>query len=176
MTGASSRVCVAQIGAAHGIRGEVRLRSFTGEPEAIKRYGALETEDGKRSLEIVSLRPQKDMFVARLKGVDDRNAAEALRNTRLYVSRERFGKTEEDEFFHADLIGLDVFDRGGTKLGSIAAVENFGAGDLIEIAPVSGDPTYYLPFTKRAVPEIDIAGKRVVVDPPSEIEGDEEEA
>jgi 16S rRNA processing protein RimM len=118
-------------------------------------------------IEIASLRPQKDMFVARIKGVDDRNAAEALRNLRLYVPRERLGKTGEDEFFHADLIGLAVSDTGGAPLGRIVAVENFGAGDLIEIAPPSG-ASFYLPFTKRAVPLVDIAGQRVVVDPPPE--------
>lgn len=170
MSDPRSRVCVAQIGAPHGIRGEVRLRSFTAVPDAVKRYGPLETEDGKRTFEIGSLRPQKDMFVARLKGVDDRNAAEALTNLRLYVPRERLGEADEDEFFHADLIGLPVFDRAGAALGTIAAVENFGAGDLIEIAPAGGGVSFYLPFTKRVVPDIDIASGRIVVDPPAEVD------
>lgn len=175
MNDARARICVAQIGAAHGVRGEVRLRSFTAEPEAFKRYGPLETEDARRTIEIVSLRPQKDFFVARLRGVDDRNAAEALRNLLLYVPRGRLGEAEEDEFFHADLIGLAVIDRAGATLGTIAAVENFGAGDLIEVVPADGGASYYLPFTKRVVPEIDIASGRVVVDPPTEVDAEEGE-
>jgi 16S rRNA processing protein RimM len=163
----TARVCVAQIGGAHGIRGEVRLKSFTAEPEAVARYGPLESEDGARRIEIASLRPGNGVFVARLKGVADRNAAEALRNLRLYVSRERLGAPEPDEFYHSDLIGLEVIDTNGVPRGRIVAVPNFGAGDLIEIAPAGGGPSALLPFSKAAVPEIDLAAGRIVVDPPA---------
>ncbi len=133
--GDKQRVCVGQIGAAHGVRGEVRLRSFTAEPEAITRYGPLETEDG-RVFTIEAMRPAKDHFVARLAGIRDRDAARALAATRLYVPRERLPEPEEaDEFYHADLIGLAVVDRAGEKLGTVVAIHNFGAGDLIEVRP-----------------------------------------
>jgi 16S rRNA processing protein RimM len=163
----TARVCVAQIGGAHGIRGEVRLKSFTAEPEAFARYGPLESEDGARRIEIASLRPGNGVYVARLKGVADRNAAEALRNIRLYVPRERLGAAEPDEFYHADLIGLEVVDTQGVQRGRVVAVPNFGAGDLIEIAPATGGPSVLLPFSKAAVPEIDLVAGRVVVDPPA---------
>ena len=163
----AARVCVAQIGGAHGIRGEVRLMSFTAEPDAITRYGPLESEDSARAFEIASLRRGSGHFIARLKGVTDRNAAEALRNIRLYVPRGRLDAPEPDEFYHADLIGLEVFDIEGRPLGKIVAVPNFGAGDLIEIAPPSGGPSVLLPFSKAAVPEIDLAAGRVIVDPPA---------
>src|SRR5262249_45830025 len=105
-TGMTGRVCIAQIGAAHGVRGEVRLKPFTEDPLSVTRYGALESEDGKRRFEIEAVRPAKDVLVARLKGVTDRNAAEALKNMRLYVAREKLPRPEADEFYHADLVGL----------------------------------------------------------------------
>jgi len=132
---AGARVCVGQIGAPHGVRGEVRLRSFTAEPEAIAGYGPLETEDG-RILEIESLRPAKNHFVATLSGIGDRDAAERLTNLKLFVPRERLPQIlEADEFYHADLVGLAVMDRAGEKLGTVVAIHNFGAGDLIEVLP-----------------------------------------
>src|ERR1700752_4767708 len=122
----TARVCVAQIGAAHGVRGEVRLKPFTEGPLSVARYGVLETEDG-RQFEIEALRPAKHMLVARLKGVADRNGAEALKNLRLYVPRERLPPPEDDEFYHADLIGLVAQTASGATLGVIKAVHNFGA-------------------------------------------------
>ena len=169
MTG-GARVCLGQIGAAHGVRGEVRLRSFTAEPEAIANYGPLETEDG-RVFRIESLRPAKDLFVATLSGVADRNAAEALTNLKLYVPRERLPELDEaDEFYHADLIGLSVVDRGGHPLGTVVAIHNFGAGDLIEVRQAKGNATQMLPFNTATVPEIDLAAGRLVVEPPMEPE------
>jgi len=160
------RVCLGQIGAAHGVRGEVRLRSFTADPAAITRYGPLETEDG-RVLEIESLRPAKDHFVATLSGVADRHAAAQLTNVKLYVPRERLPDPDEpDEFYHADLIGLAVTDRAGAKRGTVIAVHNFGAGDLIEVRPDAGGKTELLRFDAMTVPEIDIAAGRLVVDAP----------
>jgi 16S rRNA processing protein RimM len=164
---AGERICLGQIGAAHGVRGEVRLRSFTAEPEAITRYGQLETEEG-RVVEIEALRPAKDFFVARLAGIRDRDAAERLCNIKLYVPRERLPATEAaDEFYHADLIGLSVVDRGGQQLGTVVAIHNFGAGDLIEMRPVQGDKTELLPFDLATVPEVDIASGKIVVEPPT---------
>jgi 16S rRNA processing protein RimM len=142
------------------------VKSFTSDPLALAGYGPLESEDGARTFRIVSLRPAKDMLVARIDGIADRDAAEALRNLRLYVPRERLPPPDEDEFYLADLIGLVAVDTKGSELGVVAAVPNFGAGDLVEIALTTGGPTVLLPFTKAVVPEIDIAGGRIVVDPP----------
>ena len=165
MTG-GARVCLGQIGAAHGVRGEVRLRSFTSDPAAIADYGPLETEDG-RVLEIEKLRPAKDHFVARLSGIRDRDAASALTNTKLYVPRERLPRTEDpDEFYHADLIGLAAVDRAGKTLGTVVAIHNFGAGDLIEVRPQTGGSTELVPFDSTHVPEVDIASGKIVVHPP----------
>ena len=161
-------VCLGQIGAAHGVRGEVRLRSFTADPAAIVGYGPLETEDG-RVIEIESLRPAKDHFVATLAGITDRNAAERLANTKLYVPRERLPAPDEpDEYYHADLIGLAVVDRAGKPLGTVVAVHNFGAGDLIEVRQAEGKPTRLLPFDAVTVPHVDLAAGRLVVELPAE--------
>ncbi len=162
----TDRICVAQIGAAHGIRGEVRLRSFTQDPMAITAYGPLESEDGTRRFKIEALRPAKDHFVARLTGVPDRDTAEKLTNLKLYVSRDRLPPIEDDgTFYHADLIGLSAVTPDGAALGTVTAVHNFGAGDLIEIKPAGGGEPLMVPFTDAAVPEIDIAAGRIVVVP-----------
>jgi 16S rRNA processing protein RimM len=161
------RVCLGQIGAPHGVRGEVRLRSFTADPAAITSYGPLETEDG-RVLEIEALRPAKDHFVATLAGIADRNAAERLTNVKLYVPRERLPKPEEpDEYYHADLIGLAAVDRAGKPLGSVVAVHNFGAGDLIELRRAEGEPTELIPFDATTVPEVDLAAGRLMIELPA---------
>jgi len=162
----AARICIAQIGAAHGVRGEVRLKAFTEDPLAVTRYGPLETEDGARRFEIEATRPAKDMLVARLKGVSDRDAAERLTNIRLYVSRERLPQPADDEFYHADLVGLAATTANGASFGTVKAVHNFGAGDLLEIEPASGGPTVMLPFNETIVPSVDIAGGRIVVAPP----------
>jgi 16S rRNA processing protein RimM len=165
VTPRAQRICVAQIGAPHGVRGEVKVWSYTADPQSVATYGPLETEDGAAHFEIEAMRPAKNHLVARLKGVNDRNAAERLTNTKLYVPRERLPTTEaDDEFYHADLIGLAVVDADGNALGSIAAVHNFGAGDLIEVKPTQGASTVLLPFTETVVPVVDIGGRRIVVD------------
>jgi 16S rRNA processing protein RimM len=162
---AGARVCVGQIGAPHGVRGEVRLRSFTADPEAIAGYGPLETEDG-RILEIESLRPAKDHFVATLSGIGDRDAAEQLATLKLYVPRDRLpALVETDEFYHADLIGLAVFNKAGEQLGTVLAIHNFGAGDLIEVRLAAGGKTELVPFNERNVPTVDIAAGRIVIQP-----------
>ena len=167
----ADRVCVAQIGAAHGVRGEVKLRSFTEDPAAFTSYGPLESEDGKRRFEIETLRPAKDHFVARIAGVADRDAAAKLTNLKLYVSRDRLPPVEEDDtYYHSDLIGLAAVTQDGTALGTVKAVLNFGAGDIIEIAPAAGGEPLMVPFTADTVPTVDIGGKRIVVTPPTLIE------
>jgi 16S rRNA processing protein RimM len=161
-----ARVCLGQLGAAHGVRGEVRLHSFTSDPSAIAKYGPLEAEDG-RLFEITSLRPAKDHFVATLAGIGDRDAAERLANIKLYVPRERLPEPEQaDEFYHADLIGLAVVDRAGEKFGTVIAIHNFGAGDLIEVRPEAGGKTELVQFDETNVPAVDLAAGRIVVDPP----------
>lgn len=164
----ADRIVVAQFGAAHGVRGELRLKSFTEDPLAVGRYGALVSEDG-RSFVIASARPAAgttpDMLVVRVEGVTTRDQAAALNGLELSVPRAVLPTTEPDEFYHADLIGLDVAMKDGTSAGTVVAVRNFGAGDLIEVAPVRG-PTFLVPFTRVAVPVVDIDGGRIVIDPP----------
>jgi 16S rRNA processing protein RimM len=161
-----NRICVAKIGAAHGTRGEVRLWPFTAAADAVKAYGPLETADGTCTFEIESLRPAKDFFVARLKDVTDRSAAERLCNTELYVPRERLPSLAPDEFYHADLIGLKARNTTGRVIGIVVAVHNFGAGDILEIAPSSGGDTMMLPFSTSIVPTVEIATGHIVVDLP----------
>jgi 16S rRNA processing protein RimM len=159
-----SRICVAQIGAAHGIRGEVKLRSFTEDPMAVASYGALESEDGTQKFEIEALRPSKGFFIAQLTGIKDRNAAERLTNLRLYIPRDRLPPTEDaDTFYHADLIGLAARTPDGATLGSVTAIYDFGAGDLIEITPDGGGESMLVPFNEATVPIVDIAGGRIVI-------------
>jgi 16S rRNA processing protein RimM len=160
-----ARICLGQIGAPHGVRGEVRLRSFTAEPAAIAAYGPLESEDG-RVFTIETLRAAKDFFVVKLAGVTDRDAAERLTNTKLYVPRERLPEPQAaDEYYHADLIGLRAVDRAGRPCGTVVAIHNFGAGDLIEIRPESGDKTEMLPFDAATVPEVNLRSGEIVVTP-----------
>jgi 16S rRNA processing protein RimM len=167
---ADARICLGQIGAPHGVRGEVRLRSFTANPDAIAGYGPLETEDG-HVVKIESLRRAKDHFVARLAGISDREAAERMTNVKLYVLRERLPPPDHaDEFYHADLIGLAAVDRGGSNLGIVIAIHNFGAGDLIEIKPASGGVTKILRFDEATVPVVDLAAGRLVVELPAEFD------
>jgi 16S rRNA processing protein RimM len=161
------RVCVAQIGAAHGIGGEVKLHAFTEDAMAITSYGPLETEDGSQHLLIDGVRAAKDHLIARFKGVGDRDAAERLRNVKLYVARDKLPATADaDTFYHADLIGLAAITGDGQELGSIVGIHNFGAGDLLEIRLAGRAQSVMLPFTQDVVPAVDVAGGRVVVNPP----------
>jgi len=169
----SGRVCVAQFGAAHGVRGEIALRSFTERPADFSRYGPLSSKDGTRVFEIAGVRAVNDQFIVRVAGIDDREAAQALRNVELYVARECLPPSADDEFYHADLIGLAAVTPAGEALGSVRAIYNFGAGDVIEIAADAGE-ALLVPFTRQAVPVIEIAARRIVVDPPATI-GDEED-
>lgn len=157
------RILVGTIGAAQGVKGEVRLKSYTGTPSAIADYGPLSSEDGGRSFEIIALRSLKDdMLAVRLSGISDRNSAAALTNTRLYVDRAKLPPPDADEFYQVDLIGLAAEAEDGRPLGRVIAVENYGAGDLLEIAPQAGE-TILVPFTKAFVPTLDFEGKRAVI-------------
>jgi 16S rRNA processing protein RimM len=166
----TSRICLARIGAAYGTSGEVRLWAHTTRAEDVAAYGPLQTENGARVFEIVSLRPGKDFMVARLKGVNDRSAAERLCNIDLYVPRERLPAPKPDEFYHADLIGLRAEDAAGKAVGTVVAIHNFGAGDILEIAPQARGETLMHPFTAAAVPVVEIAAGRIVVVLPVESE------
>src|SRR5580700_1272075 len=167
-----AQVCVARIGAAHGVRGAVKLWTFTEDPLAVKRYGPLLTKDGARQFEVTHAREAKGHLVATLKGIATREDAERLNGIELYIARERLPATEDDEYYHADLIGLAAVTTADEPLGRVIAIHNFGAGDIIEIAPPSGT-TLLLPFTNAVVPTVDLAGGRVVIAMPEEIEGDE---
>ena len=154
-----------EIGRPQGLQGEVRIRSFTAEPGAIAAYGPLEDEAGTRLFEIESLRVAKAL-TARLKGVESRGQAEALTGTKLYVPRSRLPAREEDEWYHSDLIDLAALDPDGATIGTVIAVHNFGAGDLLEIRPASGAATVLMPFTRETVPEVDVEGGWLKVVPP----------
>jgi len=159
---------------AHGVRGIVRVKAFTEEPFGVAAYGPVETRDGKRRFKIEALNLLKEIVLCRLEGIDDRDKAEAMKGTELFVSRDKFPIMQASEqWYQADLVGLEVRDVSGTVLGSVATVENFGAGDLLEIKLSTQPQTRFLAFTLANVPEVDVARGFVVIDPP---EGWEEEA
>lgn len=160
-----SPVCVGIITGAHGIQGLVRVKSFTADPAAVAAYGPLTDQTGRRRFALELVAEHKGQWLARLEGVADRTAAEALRGTRLYIDRALLPAPEEDEFYHADLIGLAAELPDGRSIGTVHALYDFGAGDVIEVALPNG-ATVMVPFTREAVPEVDIAGGRLVVDPP----------
>ncbi|TYO89633.1 ribosome maturation factor RimM [Oceanicella actignis] len=161
----AGHVCVGAVAGAYGVRGEVRLKSFCAEPAAIADYAPLVAADG-RSFSVTLIRPLKDGYAARLSGVSTREQAEALRGLRLYAPRERLPSLPEDEFYHADLIGLEVVSVGGAPLGRVIAVHDHGAGDFLEIAGPGLTHTALLPFTREAAPTVDLAAGRIVADPP----------
>jgi len=159
------RICVGQILGAHGVKGLVKLASFTDDPEAIVDYGDLTDETGTRIFAVTLVGAAKDHFLAKIAGVEDRDAADALKRTQLFVDRGKLPPPDDDEFYHADLIGLRAELPDGTALGTVSAMLNFGAGDIVEIALPSGKKPL-LPFDRETVPEIDMAGGRLVVVPP----------
>ncbi|HEV7601407.1 MAG TPA: ribosome maturation factor RimM [Bradyrhizobium sp.] len=165
-------ICVARIGAPHGVGGAVKLWTFTEDPFAVKRYGPLVTRDGARSFEVATAREAKGHLVATLKGVATREEAERLNGIELYIAREKLPATDTDEYYHADLIGLAAVTAANQPIGRVTAIHNFGAGDIIEIAPPHG-ATMLLPFTNAVVPAVDLAGGRVVIELPAEIDGDD---
>jgi 16S rRNA processing protein RimM len=164
-------ILVAVVGGAFGVRGEVRITTYTEDPAALAGYRDLLREDGSPGLTVVSARPAKAGVVARIKDVTTPEQADALRGLKLYIPRERLpGPDDEDEFYLADLVGLAVESPTGEALGKVRDVHNFGAGDLLEIAPAGGGPTWWLPFTREAVPEVRIAEGRLVGVRPDETE------
>ena len=168
----AAHICIARIGAAHGVRGAVKLWTFTEDPLAVKAYGPLLTKDGARSFEVATAREAKGHLVATLKGIATREDAERLNGLELYVAREKLPATEQDEYYHADLIGLAAVNAASEPIGRVTAIHNFGAGDIIEIAPAHG-ATMLLPFTNAVVPSVDLAAGHVVIELPDEIVGDE---
>ena len=159
-----ARVCVGAIAGAHGLHGLVRVRPFTDVAEDVAAYGPVQSEDGARSFTLdVRNRTGKGLILVKIEGVDDRDAAEALKGARLYVARDRLPSTDEDEFYHADLLGLDVVTVEGTALGTVHALHDFGGGEMLEILGAGGR-LGTVSFTRAAVPDIDLAARRVTVD------------
>lgn len=170
-----SRILLGTITTAHGIRGEVVLRTYTEDPAAIARYGQLSDDAGKRTFKIKGVRVTPKAVIARLDGVTDRNAAEALRGTDLYIERARLPKPKAKEYYHADLKGLEARDAAGTRIGVVVEVANFGAGDLLEVRFGDAKTTEYVPFTDAHVPQVDVAAGFAVIVPP-EMVGEQEPA
>ena len=160
-----SLVCLGAIAGAHGVKGLVRLKSFTARAQDIAAYGPLQDPSGTRRFELALVGTSRGAPIARINGVDDRNAAERLKGEKLYVARDRLPPTEAGEFYQADLIGLTATREDGAPLGRIVAVHDFGGGPNLEIAPASGD-SVMVPFTAAIVPVVDVAAGRVVVAPP----------
>lgn len=162
----SDRICVGAIAGSYGVKGEVRLKSFCADPEAISEYDPLFSEDGSKKYSFTLTRAVKNGFSAKIKGVTNKEQAEKLRGIRLFADRNQLPELPDDEFYHADLIGLIVLDTGGNNLGRVKNVQNFGAGDLLEIEGSALENTALLPFTKEVVPTVDLTGGRIIADPP----------
>ncbi|NJC40669.1 16S rRNA processing protein RimM [Brevundimonas alba] len=153
----SKLILVGQIAGGFGVKGEVRVTAYTAEPMALMSYGPLLRADGSVGLTLTSARPDKNGVVGRAKEIATKEQADALRGLKLHILRERLPEPEEDEFYLTDLVGLEARDPEGIVLGTIKSVQNFGADDMLEIAPAAGGQTWYLPFTKDAAPELHIA-------------------
>ena len=163
-------ICVGAVAGAFGVQGEVRLKSFCADPAAIADYAPLYTEDGARSFSVKITRPVAGGLAARLGGVDTKEEADALRGLSLFAERGKLPSLPDDEFYHADLLGLEVLDTGGAVLGRVAAVHNHGAGDILEVRPAGGSKVLLLPFTRAVVPTVDLTAGRIIADPPAEID------
>lgn len=166
----TDRLCIGAIAGAFGIAGEVRLKSFCSQPEDIASYGPVYSEDGSRQFRITLTRPVAGGFGARIAGVSTREEAEALRGISLFIDRAKLPSLPDDEFYYADLIGLEALDTGGEVLGKVMAIHNHGAGDIIEISSTRHKSALLLPFTKTIVPNVDLAAGRLIVDLPEETE------
>ncbi|WP_282025969.1 ribosome maturation factor RimM [Limimaricola cinnabarinus] len=162
----SDKICVGRLAGAFGVRGEVRLKSFCAEPEAIVDYAPLVSADGREFRQIVLTGQGSGAYTARVDGITTKEEADALKGCDLFAPRDRLPALPDDEYYHADLIGLAVHDTGGALLGTVRDVLNHGAGDLLEVAPPGGGETVLLPFTLDAVPTVDLASGRIVADPP----------
>ncbi|MDJ0512354.1 MAG: ribosome maturation factor RimM [Methyloceanibacter sp.] len=172
--GDATLLLVGEIGAAQGLKGEVRLRSYTQEPTDIAAYGPLRNEAGTKTIEIDRIRVTPKALIARIKGVTTREAAEALNRTKLYISREALQQPADDEWYVADMIGLTAVSPEGARLGTVVAIHNFGASDILEIVPDEG-PSYLVAFTDDTVPEVAISKGQLVLVPPEEIEAREDD-
>jgi len=160
-------------GAPQGVRGEIRVKSLTGEPNAVGDYGPLTNKGRTRLFAFEFLRPLKDdMLVARVTGVSTREAAEALKGVEIFARRDQLPPPSEDEFYYDDLVGLEAIDAAGGRIGRVVSLTNHGAGDVLEIAPVSGGETLLLPFTKEVAPLVDFDSGRIVIERPREVDGD----
>ena len=163
---AADTICIGVVVAAHGVRGQVKVRSFTEDPLKLGAYGPVTDDSGARRFTVkVQGAPKDGVVIATLSGLADRDAAEALRRTRLYVPRTALPAVADDEFYHADLVGLEARTTDGAALGKVSAVQNFGGGDLLEIEPLAGGDTLLVPFSKAAVPVVALAAGTVVIDP-----------
>lgn len=162
----TDRICVGAIAGSFGVKGEVRLKSFCADPEALATYGPLFTEDGKRSFTVKLTRAVAGGLGARMSGIETKEEADALRGVSLYVDREKLPSLPDDEFYHTDLIGLEARDTGGVLIGKVVGVHNHGAGDLLEIMGPGMKSALLLPFTLAAVPTVDLKTQRIVVDLP----------
>ena len=163
---ADRRVLLGHIADAHGIRGEVKIRSYTSDPADIAAYGPLSDDDGRRSFVIQSHRVSGSKVVARIEGISDRDAAEALKGVGLFVARDRLPRTEDEEWYVSDLIGCRALESDGGTFGQVVGVHSFGAGDLLEIKPAGRSVTVLLPFTRACVPAVDLAASEIIVAPP----------
>jgi 16S rRNA processing protein RimM len=169
-------VLLGVFGAAQGVRGEVRVKSYTANAKALGAYGALTDKAGVRRFAFQTLRPLRDdMLAARLDGVSTREAAEKLNGVEIFARRDQLPPPDEDEFYYDDLVGLTAMTPEGAVVGRVVALRNFGAGDILEIAPAGGGETRLLPFTKTVARDIDFAGGRIVLEPPEEIDGEPSE-
>jgi 16S rRNA processing protein RimM len=167
--GAQSRICLGTIAGVHGVKGLVRLKSFTAAPQDIASYGPLEDERGQRRFAITLTGTARGALIARIEGIADRSAAERLKGEKLYVARASLPPASAGEFYHADLIGLPAFLADGAALGRVVAVHDFGGGPSLEIerpGAANGRGGVMVPFTKAVVPVVDLAGRRIVVAPP----------
>jgi len=163
MTDQDSRILLGRIAAPHGVRGDVLIESYASEPRDISAYGPLETEDGARRFDVSVVRVAPKGVIARIDGVNDRSSAEALKGLSLYVARARLPATVSGEFYRTDLIGLGAEDREGRPIGTVVAVQNYGAGDLLELRCKGARGTELIPFTEAFVPVVDVAAGKVVV-------------
>ena len=166
------QICVGAIGGAFGVHGEVRLKSYTSDPEAIADYAPLYSEDGSRSFTLSLTRPVTGGLGARFGGVETKEQADALKGVTLWADKDKLPSLPDDEFYHTDLIGLAVYDTGGTQLGTVKSVQNHGAGDLLEIHGPGLKNTVLLPFTRAAVPTVDLTAGRIIADPPEGLLGE----
>lgn len=161
-----TRICVGAISGAYGVHGEVRVKSFCAVPEDIEGYSPLTTEDGTGQFTLALIRPMKNGFVGRIAEVASKEQADALKGVQLFAARDQLPHLPDDEFYYTDLVGLEVVDTGGAPLGRVKSVQNHGASDLLEVHRPGATATVLLPFTRAAVPTVDLAAGRIVADPP----------